>query len=92
VHYICHVGHSWSPLSLAAAQRAKIEQALWTAVSMLEEQAATCRQVAEQATGRGAELTVRHQLAAADEAMRGATVIRKIFPDMLPNDPAPHGV
>jgi two-component system chemotaxis response regulator CheB len=87
VHYLCHVGHSWSPQTLAAAQRDKIEQALWTAVSMLEEQASVYRQIAERATGAAAILTIRHQLAAADEAMRAAGVIRKNFPDLLPLSP-----
>jgi two-component system, chemotaxis family, protein-glutamate methylesterase/glutaminase len=87
VHYLCHVGHSWSPQTLAAAQREKIEQALWTAVSILEEQAAVYRGIADNATGPGATLTIRHHLATADEAMRAAGVIRKHFPDLLPRSP-----
>jgi two-component system chemotaxis response regulator CheB len=84
VHYLCHVGHAWSPHALAAAQREKIEVALWTAVSMLEEQSAVHRQVAEEAARGGAGLTIRHQLAAAEEAMHAAGVIRRNFPDLLP--------
>jgi two-component system chemotaxis response regulator CheB len=89
VHYLCHVGHAWSPQALAAAQREKIEVALWTAVSMLEEQSAVHRHVAEQAARGGASLTIRHQLAAADEAMHAAGVIRMNFPDLLPALPEP---
>jgi two-component system chemotaxis response regulator CheB len=89
VHYLCQVGHAWSPQALAVAQREKIEVALWTAVSMLEEQAAVYRQVAEQAARGGAALIIRHQLAAADEAMHAAGVIRMNFPDLLPALPEP---
>jgi two-component system, chemotaxis family, protein-glutamate methylesterase/glutaminase len=84
MHYLCHVGHSWSPQTLAAAQREKIEQALWTAISILEEQAAVYRRIADNARGTGAAMTIRHQLATPDEAMRAAGVIRKHFPDLLP--------
>ncbi|MGK5678110.1 chemotaxis protein CheB [Actinoplanes sp. URMC 104] len=84
VHFLCHVGHSWSPLALAAAQAEKVEQSLWTAVSMLEEQAAIHRLLAERATGPEATLTRRHQSDAADEATRAAETIRKQFPDLLP--------
>lgn len=89
VHYLCHVGHAWAPQALAHAQREKVELALWTAVSMLEEQAAVYRTVAEQAARGGAHLTIRHQLAAAEEAMQAAHVIRMNFPDMLPAPPEP---
>jgi hypothetical protein len=54
---------------------------------MLEEQAAVYRRIADNATGTGAALTIRHQLATADEAMRAAGVIRKHFPDLLPRSP-----
>ncbi|WP_203784621.1 chemotaxis protein CheB [Paractinoplanes rishiriensis] len=84
-HYLCHVGHSWSPRALAAAQQEKVEQAIWMAISMLEEPAAVFRRLAERAVGPDGALTVRHQLAAADEAMRAAGVIRKNFPELLPD-------
>jgi two-component system, chemotaxis family, protein-glutamate methylesterase/glutaminase len=87
MHYLCHVGHSWSPQTLAAAQREKIEQALWTAVSILEEQAAVYRRIADSASGTGAGMITRHHLATAEEAMRAADVIRKHFPDLLPHSP-----
>ncbi|AVT41656.1 chemotaxis protein CheB [Plantactinospora sp. BB1] len=87
LHYACHVGHIWSPQTLLAAQQEKIEQALWTAVSMLEEQANIHRALAERAGGSRAALTQTHQLAAADEVCRAAEVIRKHFPEFLPELP-----
>jgi two-component system chemotaxis response regulator CheB len=83
-HYICHVGHIWSPQSLLSAQREKIEESLWTAVSILEEQAAVHRALADKATGADAALAAKHQRAAAEEVQRAADTIRKSFPDLLP--------
>jgi two-component system chemotaxis response regulator CheB len=47
VHYVCHVGHSWSPESLVTAQREASEGALYNAASKLLEEAAVLRRLAE---------------------------------------------
>ncbi|MFI5914384.1 chemotaxis protein CheB [Dactylosporangium sp. NPDC051541] len=86
IHYLCHVGHSWSPHTLIAAQQEKVEAALWTAVSMLEEQAHIHRDLANRAAAGDAGRTVAHQLAAADEILGAAAVIRKHFPELLPEE------
>ncbi|TQS44017.1 chemotaxis protein CheB [Cryptosporangium phraense] len=44
--YRCHVGHQWSPQTLAAAQSESTEALLWSAVAALEEQAALGRHLA----------------------------------------------
>ncbi|HEX8344799.1 MAG TPA: chemotaxis protein CheB [Actinoplanes sp.] len=75
VYYRCHVGHSYSPQTLVAAQREKVEAALWTGVSYLEEQAAVHRHLAARTTANGAPLT-DDQHAAADAAQRAADTIR----------------
>jgi two-component system, chemotaxis family, protein-glutamate methylesterase/glutaminase len=88
----CHVGHGWSPQALLTAQHEKTEQALWTAVSILEEQATLHRTIAEQAALAEASMTARHQHTAATEAINAADTIRKMFPDLVyrpddqPND------
>jgi two-component system chemotaxis response regulator CheB len=46
VHYLCHVGHSWSPETLVDAQREASEAALYRAASKLIEEAAVLREVA----------------------------------------------
>jgi two-component system, chemotaxis family, protein-glutamate methylesterase/glutaminase len=79
--WICHAGHTWSPQSLLVAQREKVEQALWTAVSILEEEAAIHDDLARHADG--AYLTLRHQQEAAAEIRRAAEVIRKHFPELV---------
>ncbi|GAB2577738.1 chemotaxis protein CheB [Paractinoplanes abujensis] len=80
VHYTCHIGHIWSPQSLVAAQQDKIEQGLWTALSILEEQA---RVYDDLAARGGTGLGVRHQRDAAEEIRGAADVIRKHFPDIV---------
>jgi two-component system chemotaxis response regulator CheB len=76
-HYRCHVGHSYSPQTLLDAQREKIEGALWTAVSILEEQAVIHQHLAARAAVSGASITVGNQRAEADEALRAAETIRR---------------
>jgi two-component system chemotaxis response regulator CheB len=84
VTYTCHIGHIWSPHTLIAAQQDKIEQALWTAVSMLEEQAGIHDDLAQRALRGSDGLTRTHQRATADEIRKAAAVIRKHFPEFLP--------
>jgi two-component system chemotaxis response regulator CheB len=45
-HYICHVGHSWSPESLMAAQHEASEAALYGAAAKLLEEATVLRRLA----------------------------------------------
>jgi two-component system chemotaxis response regulator CheB len=83
VYYRCHVGHVWSPLALLDAQRGVVEQSLWTAVSILEEQATVYQSLAERARGTAAIRTEAHQLAAAAEVRSAALAIRKHFPEFV---------
>jgi two-component system, chemotaxis family, protein-glutamate methylesterase/glutaminase len=85
IHYACHIGHIWSPQTLLAAQRDKVEQAMWTAVSMLEEQANIHDELARRARANSVGgLTESHQHAAAEEIRTAAGVIRKHFPEYVP--------
>jgi two-component system chemotaxis response regulator CheB len=43
IWFRCHVGHQWSPQSLAAAQAETTENKLWAAVAAIEEEAALNR-------------------------------------------------
>jgi two-component system chemotaxis response regulator CheB len=45
-HYICHVGHSWSPESLMEAQRQASEASLYGAAAKLLEEATVLRRLA----------------------------------------------
>ncbi|MFB9235362.1 chemotaxis protein CheB [Plantactinospora siamensis] len=82
-HYLCHVGHILSPATLVAALRERVEQGMWTAVSILEELAMVHDQLAERARKGGAGLTVTHQRASAAEVRAAADVIRKHFPEFM---------
>jgi len=48
----CHVGHRYSPRSLADAQSDRVEQALWTSVRMLRDRSALLSRMADHAEAR----------------------------------------
>jgi two-component system chemotaxis response regulator CheB len=77
VYYRCHVGHSYAPQTLIAAQREKVESALWAGVSYLEEQAAVHRHLAARTPANDGPSTGESQHAAADLALRTADTIRQ---------------
>jgi two-component system chemotaxis response regulator CheB len=52
VQWGCHVGHRYSPRSLADAQGDRVEMALWTAVRMLRDRSALLDRMAEHAEAR----------------------------------------
>ncbi|WP_250038298.1 chemotaxis protein CheB [Paractinoplanes maris] len=83
VHYTCHIGHIWSLQSLLAAQQDKVEEALWTALSILDEQAAVYETLAQRQSGDFPGIAEHHQRAAATEIRKAAEVIRKHFPDIV---------
>jgi two-component system chemotaxis response regulator CheB len=47
LHFRCHVGHAYASDDFAASQYEKVEQAMWTAVRALEEQASFAKRMAE---------------------------------------------
>ena len=83
VHYTCHTGHIWSPQSLLHAQQDKVESALWTALSILDEQARVYDVLAGSHDDPATGVAGRHQRAAAQEVRSAAEVIRKHFPDIV---------
>ncbi|MBU2668915.1 chemotaxis protein CheB [Actinoplanes bogorensis] len=83
VHYTCHIGHIWSPLTLLAAQQDKIEEGLWTALSILEEQARVYDDLSARHQRGPGGVDRKHQRAAAEEMRAAAEVIRKHFPDIV---------
>jgi len=78
VHFRCHVGHAYSPYSLLAAQGDTVESALWSGISVLEEQAALHATLSERA--RKDEHADRHR-AAAVRATSAANAIRCVIDD-----------
>jgi two-component system chemotaxis response regulator CheB len=79
LHYVCHVGHSWSPHTLLDAQEHSVEAALYNAASKLREVAAVHRRVAQRDGRSGEDHRDRH-LQAADRAERNS---RRIIEEMI---------
>lgn len=74
VHYVCHVGHSWSPQAFVAASDDGIEEALWTAVSSMQEKVAVLGEMAERAPDE--EIRREHR-AEADRVRRAIDLLRE---------------
>ena len=72
VHYVCHVGHSWSPRSFVAASDDAIEAALWTAISVMQEKIAILGELATQAERAGDRDRQRSYRAEAERVGRDA--------------------
>jgi two-component system chemotaxis response regulator CheB len=80
LHYLCHVGHSWSPETLLDAQREASEAALYNAAAKLVEEASVLERIAEYVTANEETPTVDledlHRR--ADHARRRAVHIQEI--------------
>jgi two-component system chemotaxis response regulator CheB len=76
VHYVCHVGHSFSPQTLLAAKDDNIEEALWTAISAAQEKAMILSDLAARAEQSGDAQAHRAHLAEAERVARAAERLR----------------
>jgi two-component system, chemotaxis family, protein-glutamate methylesterase/glutaminase len=76
VQWSCHVGHRYSPESLADSQAASVEAAMWTAIRALEERSAMLERMADQSSARAQRRSAgrfRHQ---ARDAREQAQLVR----------------
>lgn len=73
----CHVGHRYSPTSLADAQGDRVEMALWTAVRMLRDRSALMHRMADQSEGRRQPKSARRFREQAEDASRQAQLVRE---------------
>ncbi len=76
VRFRCRVGHGWTGDALLAQQSTTLDDALWTALRALEENAALSRQIAGRYRDRGAERLARRLDDQAHAAQQRADVIR----------------
>lgn len=76
IRFRCRVGHGWTSDALLAQQAHTLDDALWTALRALEENAALSRQIAARHRQRGAERLARRLDDQADAAQGRADVIR----------------
>src|SRR5262249_22130121 len=75
----CHTGHSYSMESLVAEQDGKLENALWTAVRVLQEKAVLRRHLADRVRKQGMSLVADDYRQQAQNAESNATVIRRLL-------------
>src|SRR5688500_1848566 len=90
VRYRCRVGHAWSGDALLGSQAEQLDQALWTALRALEENAALTESLAARARKRGNEQLVARYERDARSARDRARVIRDALLAGLPAAPEQH--
>ena len=87
VRYQCHVGHQYAPENLEAGQRDSLDQALWSAVRVLEEQAELKARMAARATkGRLTHVAKAFETSARD-ARNQALYLRQVLFNLDENAP-----
>lgn len=79
LEYRCHVGHAWGAESLAYAQDDRVEDAMWTAYRILEENAALSRRLAERAERSDNGPLARRYWRRHDEARARAALIHRVL-------------
>ena len=79
LRFRCRTGHAWSAESLVAQQDTDVEEALWTALRVLEERAEMSRRLADLATTNGREWSQEHFLSRASDADRSAELLRAVL-------------
>jgi two-component system chemotaxis response regulator CheB len=77
--YRCRVGHVYTEESFAAADAARVETALWTALRALEERSALHRRMATRARERGHRLRADSYERSATGATDDAVVLRDLL-------------
>lgn len=71
----CHVGHRYSPRSLADSQADRVEQALWTSVRMLRDRSALLNRMADHAYARQHPRSARRFRDQAEDASEQANAV-----------------
>jgi two-component system, chemotaxis family, protein-glutamate methylesterase/glutaminase len=79
LRFRCRTGHAWSAESLVAQQDNDVEEALWTALRVLEERAEMSRRLADLALTNGREWSQEHFLSRAADADRSAVLLRAVL-------------
>ena len=93
VRYRCHVGHQYSSEGLDNGQSDVVEEALWTAVRVLEEHADLRARMSRRAGGAGLEAVSSSFSDSAEMAHRQAQAIRDVLlaNGMPPTGRSPNG-
>ncbi len=85
-HYMCHVGHSYSPEALNVAQGEALETALWTAQRSLEDRSTLLLHLAARNREHGREKNAKQFEEQARNVREKAELIRKVLvtPEEVP--------
>lgn len=86
LRYRCHVGHGYTAESLMAAQTERLEDALWSALRALEENAGMRRRMAERARKGGWDLMARNYDEQAQHAEVRAGLVRSVLVEKHPEE------
>ena len=81
-YYRCRVGHTFSPQTLHEQKGAAIEDALWAAIQILEEQAELTERVARRARSRGDETLARRMDTRTKRYRERANMVRASLPSV----------
>jgi two-component system chemotaxis response regulator CheB len=87
ISFECRVGHRYSPASFLEVQAERVENALWTAVNVLQERAATLRQLAQR-VDPGGRLAAEYQERAQELDGQAATV-RAVITELIETQRTP---
>jgi two-component system, chemotaxis family, protein-glutamate methylesterase/glutaminase len=79
LRFRCRTGHAWTAESLVAQQDADVEEALWTALRVLEERGEMSRRLAQQADEGHRQWSSEHFRRRAGEAQRSADLLRAVL-------------
>lgn len=85
IQWKCHVGHRYSPRSLADAQAGRVEEALWTAVRMLRDRSALLNRMADHAEIGGQPRSARRFRNQANDASDQANVVLEALSEAAEN-------
>ena len=87
LRFRCRVGHAFSVDSVLSAQVEQLENALWTALKTLEENASLSRRMAQQAHTRGQEWLARSFEERLRNAEQRSLIIRQVLQKKEPDIP-----
>ena len=90
LRFRCRVGHAFSIESVEAAQVEQLEDALWTALKTLEENASLSRRMAKRARERGRENLAREYEERVRSAEQRARIIQQVLQKEKPISVSEH--
>lgn len=87
LRFRCRVGHRFSAESLMESKDEALEAALWTALNVLEENAALARRMSDEAGRREHRLSAARFKARADDTEQHAELLRKVLMNTIGTPP-----